>query len=279
MQWDTVAIVGVGLMGGSIGLALRRRGLAREVVGIGRRTATLQVARRMGAITRSTLDIARGVARAELVVVCTPVGQIVADVQRVAAACRPDALVTDVGSTKASIVQGVAALKLPIRYVGSHPLAGSERNGPAAATADLLVGRVVVITPTTDTQPKDGRLVRRFWRSLGARVVEMSPEEHDACVAAISHLPHLSASALAGSTPLGAMPLAAQGWRDTTRVASGDIRVWREILIDNRQNVLVRLDAYLRRLEDFRRALADADSSALERLLCEGKRRRDAVGS
>lgn len=279
MQWDTVAILGVGLMGGSIGLALRRRRLAREVVGIGRRTATLRVARAMGAITRGTLDVARGVCHADVVVVCTPVGQIVADVQRVAAACRPDALVTDVGSTKASIVRGVAALKLPIRFVGSHPLAGSERNGPHAARADLLVGRVVAITPTAETQPQACRLVRRFWRSLGARVVEMSPEEHDACVAAISHLPHLTAAALAGSTPPAAMPLAAQGWKDTTRVASGDVRLWQEILIDNRQNVLERLDAYLSRLQDFRRALADADSLALEQLLCEGKRRRDAMGS
>lgn len=279
MQWDTVAIVGVGLMGGSIGLALRRRGLAREVIGIGRRMATLRVARAMGAITRGTLDIVRGVARADMVVVCTPVGQIVADVQRVAAACRPNVLVTDVGSTKSSIVHGVAALRLPIGYVGSHPLAGSERNGPHAATADLLVGRVVAITPVADTQPKACRLVRRFWQSLGARVVEMSPEEHDAYVAAISHLPHVSAAALAGSTPPGALPLAAQGWRDTTRVASGDVRLWREILIDNRQNVLERLDVYLSRLQEFRRALAEADSSALEHLLCEGKRRRDAMGS
>ncbi|MCL6505342.1 MAG: prephenate dehydrogenase/arogenate dehydrogenase family protein [Pirellulales bacterium] len=278
-HWDTVAIVGVGLMGGSIGLALRGRGLAREVVGIGRRAASLRVARRMGAVTRTSLDVARGVADAELVVVCTPVDRIVADIERVAASCRPDALVTDVGSTKGSIVRGVAGLKLPIRYVGSHPLAGSERNGPAAATADLLVGRVVVVTPTRETPTRDRRELGRFWRALGARVVEMGAEEHDACVAAISHLPHVAAAALAGSTPAGAMPLAAQGWRDTTRVAAGDAHLWREILLDNRRNVLPRLDVYLQRLQAFQRALAEADATALERLLREGKRRRDAVGS
>ena len=277
MHWETVAIVGVGLMGGSIGLALRRRHLAREVVGVGRRMATLRVARKLGAVTRTTLDLERGVAHAELVVVCTPVGQIVADVRRVAAAC--DALITDVGSTKASIVRGVAKLKGPPRYVGSHPLAGSERNGPGAATAERVVGRVVVITPTAWARREDCRMVRRLWQGLGARCVEMTAEEHDACVAAISHLPHLTAAALAGSTPAEAVRLAAQGWRDTTRVASGDARLWREILLDNRRNVLERLDEYLGRLGAFRRALSAGDGSVLERLLCEGKRRRDAVGS
>ncbi|HUY33886.1 MAG TPA: prephenate dehydrogenase/arogenate dehydrogenase family protein [Pirellulales bacterium] len=275
-QRDTVAIVGVGLIGGSIGMALRARGLARHVVGIGRRAGSLRTARQMGAVTRTTLDLARGVAHADLVIVCTPVGRIAADVRAAALACRAGALITDVGSTKAEIVASLEGeLPRQTRFVGSHPLAGGERSGPAAATADLLVDRAVIVTPTVATRDDDYTAVAAFWNSLGARVVRMSPANHDRVLAATSHLPHLAASALAAATPEDDLPLVAGGWLDTTRVASGDAELWRQIFSSNRSNVLTALARYEGVLASLRHALEQGDEAKLVEILAEAKRRRD----
>jgi prephenate dehydrogenase len=279
-QLDTLAIVGVGLIGGSIGLAMRQRGLARHVVGIGRRTSSLRTARQMGAVTRTTLDLARGVARAELVIVCTPVGRIAADVRAAALACRAGALLTDVGSTKAEIVSALeSGLPRQTRFVGSHPVAGGEKSGPAAATADLLVGRTVIVTPTAATRDDDYGAIAALWSSLGASVVRMTPAEHDRILAATSHLPHLAASALAATTPEDDLPLVASGWLDTTRVAAGDAELWRQILSSNRTHVLTALARYESALTSFRCALERGDEAKLFEILAEAKRRRDIPGN
>ncbi|HVC99038.1 MAG TPA: prephenate dehydrogenase/arogenate dehydrogenase family protein [Pirellulales bacterium] len=278
-QRDTVAIVGVGLIGGSIGMALRQRGMARHVVGIGRRTTSLRTARQMGAVTRTTLDLARGVARAELVIVCTPVGRIAADVRAATLACRAGALLTDVGSTKAEIVAALEG-KLPrqTRFVGSHPLAGGEKSGPAAATADLLIGRTVIVTPSAATHDDDYAAIAALWSGLGANVARMSPADHDRALAATSHLPHMAASALAAATPEADLPLVAGGWLDTTRVAAGDAELWRQILSSNRAHVLTALARYEGVLASLRRALERGDDAKLVEILAEAKRRRDSRG-
>ncbi len=274
-RWGTVAIVGVGLIGGSIGLALRRRKLARHVVGIGRRAASLRQAKQVGACDLTTTDLARGVTDAEVVVVCTPVAQIAAHV-RAAVAARPQALVTDAGSTKGQIVAELsAALPANTRFVGSHPLAGSEKRGPGEADATLLEGRTVVVTPTPRTSPRDLNAVRSFWKSLGAKVATMSPAEHDAALAATSHLPHAVAAALAAVTPVEALPLAASGWRDTTRVAAGEAELWRQIFSQNRQELMGALRRMQGQLAKFHDALASGDESAVLALLEEAKSRRD----
>jgi prephenate dehydrogenase len=283
--WDTVAILGVGLIGGSIGLGLLERGLSRRVVGIGRRPVALRSALRRRAITASTTEIARGVADADLIVVCTPVDMVAEHVAAIRRVCRPDAIITDVGSTKASIVAAIAdagkAGSEPLhgQFLGSHPMAGSEKTGVRFADASLFQGRAVILTPTPETPATVQRRLTRFWRSLGARVVALSPEEHDRSVAAISHLPHLVASALAASTDGGQLPLAGGGWRDTTRVAAGDAELWRQIFLDNRQALLPCLDRFLNKLDEFRVAVRDGDSAALRRLLEAGKEIRDAVGN
>ncbi|HEV3004990.1 MAG TPA: prephenate dehydrogenase/arogenate dehydrogenase family protein [Pirellulales bacterium] len=277
-SWDTVAIVGVGLIGGSIGLALRERGLARHVVGIGRGAASLRQARRIGAVTRTTLDLTRGAARAELVIVCTPVGRIAADVCAAAEASRTGALVTDVGSTKAQIVAALDG-KLPrqSRFVGSHPLAGGEKSGAAHATTELFVGRTVVVTPTAATANDDFASVAALWHGLGAKVVRMSPDDHDRILAATSHVPHLVASALAAATPQHDLPLAASGWLDTTRVASGDAELWQQIFLSNRAHVLAALGRFDEVLASLRQALERGDDARLAEILAEAKRRRDAA--
>lgn len=280
-HWERVAIVGVGLIGGSIGKDLLQRGLAREVIGIGRRASTLRTAKQVGAVTTTTLSLERGVARADLIIVCTPVVQIAADVRRVVAACPPAALITDAGSTKAALVAELeGSLPAETRFVGSHPLAGSEKSGPAAATAGLFVDRTVVVTPTAHTRPDDLRAVEDFWKSLGAKVVTMTADEHDRVIAATSHLPHLAASALAACTSTdGAAKLVARGWLDTTRIAAGDPGLWKQILQVNRAHVLTALGRYEKVLSSLREALERGDEAGLEQILLEAKRTRDALGS
>ena len=215
----TVAIVGVGLIGGSVGLALRARGLADRVVGVGRDPAKLALARRLGAIDDIATDLVRGVIQADVVVVCTPVSQIAEECLRIAAAGPEGLLITDAGSTKSVIVRAVEAdPRARSMYCGAHPIAGSERHGVASARADLFVGRAVVLTPTDRTPSDRLRRASTFWRALEARVLTMRPDRHDAALALTSHLPHAVASALAGTVPSEMLPLAGGAYRDVTRV-------------------------------------------------------------
>ncbi len=279
-KWDTVAIIGVGLIGGSIGLALRSRGLAREVVGIGRTEKTLRVARRVGAITRATRDVAAGVKEADVVVACTPVATVADQIVAAAAACPPGALLTDAGSTKAGIVSALSdRLDRQSLFVGSHPLAGGERTGPAEASSNLFDGRAVVVTPTSRTKPEATQRAEQFWMSLGARVVEMTPVAHDRAVAAISHLPHLAAVATAAAVEPQHLELAATGFQDTTRVASGDPEMWTQIFMANRDPVLKATERLQAVLERFHAALDQGNAAQLRRILNDAKRKRDAVGN
>ncbi|HIQ20877.1 MAG TPA: prephenate dehydrogenase [Planctomycetes bacterium] len=277
---DCVAIVGVGLIGGSVGLALRQRGLAETVVGIGRRQSTLRAARRVGAVTRTTQDLAAGVARADLVLVCVPIGSIVEQVRRVAEHARPGTLITDAGSTKAEIVR---ALDRPLargcRFVGSHPLAGSEKAGPQHARADLFQGRLVVLTPTRRSRPGDVERLERFWSALGAEVVRMTAAEHDRAVAWTSHLPHAAAVALAAVVPGRYLPLAGTGLEDTSRLAGGSPELWTQIFAANRRHVAAALRRFERQIQALRAAVEQENSSRLKRILSRAKTKRDAVGS
>jgi prephenate dehydrogenase len=278
-QFATVAIVGVGLIGGSIGKALVKRRLARRVIGIGLTRGRLAEAKRLGAVSEIATSLRVGVAEADLVIVCTPVDTIVRLVLEAAQACPAGALITDAGSTKAEIVAAVNR-SIPRRatFVGSHPLAGSEKTGPAAARADLLQDRVVVITPTAATARRDVSRLSQFWSSLGANVVRMSPDKHDQIVSEISHVPHLVAAALAAATPRKPLSMAAGGWHDTTRVAAGDPRLWTPIFTTNRAAVLKSLARFEKTLTSVRRALESGDDDALAKLLAQAKRRLDAAG-
>ena len=275
-----VAIVGVGLLGGSIGLALGQRGLAQEIVGVGRRQESLDRALACGAISRSTTDLNAGVAEAEVVIVATPVASLAQDIVRVLAAAPVTALVTDVGSTKANICAEIAENQgLADRFVGSHPLAGDHRRGPENARSDLLDGKVVVVTPTEATPPQTTDRAQAFWEALGAKVVQMSPEKHDQALATTSHLPHLVASALAAATPPEWLPLAATGWADTTRVAAADPELWTQIFSQNNSDVTAALDRLLEQLQSARTHLVAEDWPQLQSFLEQAKRTRDALGN
>jgi prephenate dehydrogenase len=278
--WKTVAIVGVGLIGGSIGLALRARKLAQRIVGIGRREETLKTAQRLGALTDWTLNLSQGVGDSELIVVCTPVEQIPQHVLAAAGACPAGALITDAGSTKQTILAALnGTLDRTARFIGSHPLAGSEKQGPAEANAELFVGRTVVVTPTRRNSKQDFRDVEAFWRALGADVIQMTPAAHDRRLAASSHLAHLVAAALADAVRPADHPLTAGGFRDTTRIAAGDPELWTQILLDNRQNVLRALEPFERSLAAMQKALKSGSRAQLKRILTTAKIKRDALGS
>jgi len=277
---STVAIVGTGLVGGSIGLALRRSALAERIIGIGRRQASLRVARRVGAVTNTTVDLAKGVAEAELVVVCTPVGQIVEHVRQIAAHCPEGTLITDVGSTKQTIVTALdGGLPRECRFLGGHPLAGSEKSGAGNARADLFDGRLAILTPTRNTRAEDFDVLERFWQGLGSVVVQMSAEEHDRALAVTSHLPHVVAAALAAAVPENLFRLSGTGLLDSTRLAAGDPVLWRQILTLNRQHVLSALEQYGVELAALQAAIRDDDQAELEWLLTLAKKNRDALGS
>lgn len=284
-EYGTVAIVGVGLIGGSIGLALRERKLARRIVGVGRRQNSLDAARRIGAIDHGVTSIGEGVSEAQLVVVATPVDTVVERVIQAVAAAPPDALITDVGSTKENIVSMVDAALAPRRsgprFVGSHPLAGDHRTGAQHARADMFDGRIVVVTRSEATRPAAVTEISGFWESLGASVTTMTPAKHDAALAITSHLPHVAAVALAAATPTELLRLTASGWRDTTRVAGGDPKLWQAIFTANRQRVLEAMDLLGQTLDNLREALELGDYENLAAMLeaaAKKKRERDALG-
>lgn len=291
MTWDTVTIVGVGLIGGSIGLALSERRLAQNIIGVGRRPEALRQARLMGAVTETQADLEPAFARSELIIICTPVDMVV-DVARLALEhAPPQALITDVGSVKARIVAHVSAAaaelknrRPPIRstfpeFLGSHPMAGSEKVGVEFSKADLFVNRPAIVTPTEENSAERTQALQSFWEKIGARVITMSPAAHDTAVADISHLPHLIASVLATATPDESLPLASSGWADTTRIAAGDIELWRQILLANRAPTLQALARFEKVLSEFRMALEQESPQALAELLAAGKRRRDSLAS
>lgn len=277
-KWNTVTIVGVGLIGGSIGLALRQRNLAQRIVGVGRRATSLRRAKQRGCVDTTTTSIARGVAESEVVIVCTPVGQIVEHVLEAADHCPAGALITDAGSTKAAIVAAVDnQTHRRVSFVGSHPLAGSEKAGAQFARDDLLDKRLVVLTPTRKTEDRVVNSIEGFWKALGAKVERMTPAAHDEAVAAVSHLPHAVASALAASTPKKYLPLVAGGWQDTTRIAAGDVELWRQIFQDNQRSLLKSLDRFEQTLANLRHAVHAGDQHQLLKILQAGKDTRDAI--
>jgi prephenate dehydrogenase len=260
----TVAIVGVGLIGGSVGSALRARALARRVVGIGRNEARLAEGVRLGALDVATTELARGVSEADVVVVCTPVTQVADDVMRAAESSEEDVLITDAGSTKRTIVEAVERdPRSRAVFVGGHPIAGSEQKGVEYARPDLFQGRVCALTPTRQTPLDRLDRARRFWTSLGCRIVETSPDAHDAALALTSHLPHAVAAALAGTVPIAALTMAAGAYRDGTRVAKSDAALWAGIFRENRGPVLESLAAFQHQLGALIRALENDDDAAI----------------
>ncbi|MDB5294168.1 MAG: prephenate dehydrogenase [Phycisphaerales bacterium] len=277
MQPKRLSVLGVGLLGGSLGLAAKARVSGCRVVGYAHRPETLDQALSLGAIDEGYDDPVRAVRDADLVVLCTPVGMLGDLLARVAPALAPDAVATDVGSTKASVVR-VAEERCPtVRFVGSHPMAGSEKRGVAFARADLFDGAVCVTTPTARTEPVVLAGVEAFWRHLGMRVERLSPDEHDRLICDVSHLPHAVAAALVTAQQPGAERLAGRGFLDATRIAGGDGGLWRDILLDNRSNLTASIGRLRKSLDELESLLDQDRAEELREWLDRAADRRRAA--
>lgn len=269
--YDRVAILGVGLLGGSFGLALKERGLARRVAAYSRTPATRQRAVERGAADLAAESPEACVEGASLVYLATPVNAIVPSLAAVASHLQPGCLVTDAGSSKAEITAGVEALGLSeVRFVGGHPMTGSAEMGIDAACADLFCDMTYALTPTPATDSAALAELRELVTALGSHVLELAPAAHDRVVASTSHLPHLLAAALVYTTERRAQrgdpvyQLTAGSWASGTRVAASGARLWREILSSNRAAVLTALDDFAAALNLLREPLEAGDDEALE---------------
>lgn len=273
-----VTIVGVGLIGASMALAMKKKNLAREIVGVARKDATIEAAIKMGAIQSGTKDIKEGVKDAELIILSAPVHAIIEAFPILNSHARRGAIVTDVGSTKGLVVdQAQKNLHASFLFVGSHPLAGSEKSGPQFGNADLFVNSTCIMTPTDKTNRLAKEKVKHLWSQLGANVKFMTPSEHDEILACISHLPHLMAYSLAKSIPEQYLSYATQSLRDTTRIAGSDVKMWNDICTSNNKNILKALDEYAKTLGGIRKAIVDGDQQALTEIFTQAKIARERI--
>jgi len=276
-----LSILGPGLLGGSIGLAARHRKVARRVVIWARRPDAADQAWQLGAADEATNDLARAVADAELVVLATPIGVMRALVEQMRPALPEGCIVTDVGSVKYPVVTALSdALAGKARFVGSHPMAGSEQSGIEAARRDLFDNAVCIATPREDTDKAALQVVYDFWKALGCTVKTLAPQEHDEIAARISHLPHLVAAAVVNVVCNdGAHPLnfVGPGFKDFTRIAGGPFEMWTEICLENREEIGRALEALIEELGKVRAAVKNADAVELRTMLKRAKHFRDEL--
>jgi prephenate dehydrogenase len=272
-----LAVIGVGLIGGSFALALKQAGAVSQVVGVGRNAANLELALERGIIDSIAPDAASAARGADLVLVATPVGQYLEVFKSLENA---NVLITDGGSTKRDVIAAArqALGKRVARFVPAHPIAGAEKSGAAAASAELFRGRRLVLTPLPENSSSDVEKVEAAWKAAGAKVSRMQPDEHDAVLATVSHLPHLLAFALVhdvASRPNSEQlfSFAAGGFRDFTRIASSHPEMWRDICLANRDQLLKETEKFAEKLEQVKRLL---DRPAeLEKLFAEARAARD----
>ena len=270
MKLNKVVIFGVGLIGGSFALALRKANAVSEVVGFGRRTATLEQAKQLGILDRIGTDLAE-LGDADIVLLATPVGQMAELMARIAPHLGAHTLVTDGGSTKSDVV-AAAYVNLGDKisqFIPAHPIAGAEKTGPDAALADLYQGKKVVLTPLSENSAESVARVRKAWELCGAVVSELTPQQHDEVFAAVSHLPHLLSFALVHDLAQRdnrdlLLSFAASGFRDFTRIAASSPEMWRDICMANRDALLDELGLYIEELGMLHEALAEADADKLE---------------
>ncbi|MCV2218082.1 prephenate dehydrogenase [Thauera sp. Sel9] len=278
-----LVICGVGLIGGSFALGLRRAGAVGRIVGIGRRREPLERALELGVIDEIADDWATALAGADMVLLAAPVGQMDTIMAAMAPHLDAGTVVTDAGSTKRDVIEAIQrhlGAQL-LQIVPAHPIAGAEKSGVDAAFADLYVKRKVVLTPLPDSRADAVELVRAAWQACGASVVDMTPQDHDSVFAAVSHLPHLLAFGLVDDLARrdNAQLLfshAASGFRDFTRIAGSHPEMWRDICVANRVALLTELDAYLGELASLRQMLAAGDGDALEAVFERARRARNA---
>ena len=279
-QFGVVSIVGVGLIGASLGLALKGAGVVREVIGVGRSSANLDQAKKMGAIDR-VADLAEAVQSSQWIVLCVPVAQMRAIFTQLEPHLGSNTLITDAGSTKSDVILAAKEVlgKKVCQYVPAHPIAGGAQHGAAAARADLFQGKQTIICQLQENSAADVALVEEFWKVLGSNIKRISAVQHDAIYAAVSHLPHilsyaLMASVLNSEDAEQKLGHAGAGFRDFTRIAASSPEMWRDICIANKQAILKELDQYLSVTGRLREMIAKEDAAGLEKVFQKASQAR-----
>ena len=279
-QFGVVSIVGVGLIGASLGLALKGAGVVREVIGVGRSSANLDQAKKMGAIDR-VADLAEAVQSSQWIVLCVPVAQMRAIFTQLEPHLGSNTLITDAGSTKSDVILAAKEVlgKKVCQFVPAHPIAGGAQHGAAAARADLFQGKQTIICQLQENSAADVSLVEEFWKVLGSNIKRISAVQHDAIYAAVSHLPHilsyaLMASVLNSEDAEQKLGHAGAGFRDFTRIAASSPEMWRDICIANKQAILKELDQYLSITQRLREMIAKEDANGLEKVFQKASQAR-----
>jgi prephenate dehydrogenase len=282
-QFRTVTLVGVGLLGASLGLALKQHGLAQTIRGVGRRQETLDTALELGIIDEAFLSVEDGACDADLVVICTPANAVPAALDTLRNLNDPNMIVTDVASTKSIICDHARnTWSSPLRVIGSHPMAGSEKFGPEYAKADLYEGAITFVEAQANHDTDAYNQVTQLWEVIGSKVVAIDPASHDQWVARTSHIPHVAASALAQliNNPAEAEPFIGKGFKDTTRVAEGRPEIWRDICLTNPEAIEEGLRELSKNLNKVADAIGAQDSEALDDFFERGvKIRRESLDS
>lgn len=289
VHFKQVAIIGVGLIGGSLGMILRRKALADHVVGISRRVENLKTAVAMGAIDRYVEDPKEGVRGADLVILATPVDTYEGHLKEWANCLTAGAIVSDVGSVKGTLVErSEAAMPPGVHFVGAHPIAGKEKTGVAEGSDLLFKGARCIVTPTKNTDPQALARVTQLWEETGSILLTMDPHLHDQILGAVSHLPHAAAFALMNALAdfrdhhLPVLDLARHsggGLRDTTRIAASSPEMWRDIFLWNRDNMVSLIERYEQALADLKRMIAAGDAAGIEKTIERAKHERENLNA
>ncbi len=281
LHFGKVAIIGVGLLGASLGMAIRKKKLANEIVGIGRNISTLEKALQKGAVDTISTDVISSIKDADFIILCTPVQSAIQTLHSIAGHIKVDTtMITDVCSTKVEICKSADTFwRENSPFIGSHPLAGSEKYGPEHARADFYENAICLVEKGDNTRIGVRQTVWDFWTLMGMKVIEVSAEEHDYFMAYTSHLPHVIASALAqvtGETDAKSYFIGG-GFRDTTRIAESRPEIWKDIILTNQKNILLGVEEIQKKLEDFKMALQKSDVSKIMDFFKQGNESRQRL--
>jgi prephenate dehydrogenase len=277
-MFKKIAIIGVGLIGGSIGLVARKKGLASETIGVFRRQVSLKNALKMKAVDKGTMDIQEAVSGADLIVVSTPVNKVKQKIREAANRAKKSAIIIDVNSVKEDVVRYAdKIMPAGVYFVGTHPVAGSEETGVLSANADMFRDSVCIITPTRHTAKPALKKVIRFWAKLGSKVKVSSPASHDKVTANISHLPHLLAYSICHAVPIEDMKSSGPGMKDTTRIAKSNPRMWAEIFLENKHHLLKSIECFQRDITSLKKDIRGSNKKALLAKLASAQRKRNSI--
>jgi prephenate dehydrogenase len=273
--FNRVAIVGTGLIGGSLALAIKKKKLAKEIIGVSRHKKTLLLAKKSHAIDKGSQD-ANIIKDADLVILATPVNTIIKLAPKIAKVIRKDCIVTDVGSTKQGIVSSLE--KLFRNFVGAHPMAGSEKRGIVYAHPGMFKNSLCILTPTKNTNRGSLKKIELLWRKVGAKTLLINPAQHDKILSLISHLPHIAAFSLIDAVPAKYLKFASSGLKDTTRIAASESELWADIFLSNRNNAVKAIEIFQKNLTQIKSAIQKKNRRKLTLILERAKLKRIALG-